>query len=151
MVCLFRYELVEEIEPRLRIPKSPFNLPTAFASRVNTSIIFDHIDNEILVTSDNKDLLRWYYRYRKGFFKILQENLKLSGTIKILKKGSEHEHQEQVRKCIDYIFRGRFFRQTYQGYGSSNGKKINEIEIYRQLRNKNPSPSQDLLNIKRVI
>ena len=49
------YELVEEIEPRLSIPKSPFKLPTAFASRVNTAIIFDHVDNEILITSDDND------------------------------------------------------------------------------------------------
>ena len=36
------YELVEEIEPRLTIPKSPFKLPTAFASRVNTAILFSY-------------------------------------------------------------------------------------------------------------
>ena len=47
------YELVEEIEPRLSIPQSPFKLPT-FASRINTAIIFDHIDNEIFITSDDK-------------------------------------------------------------------------------------------------
>ena len=38
------YELVKEIESSLTIPSSPFRLPTAFASRVSTAIIFDHID-----------------------------------------------------------------------------------------------------------
>ncbi len=136
------YELVEEIEPRLRIPKSPFNLPTAFASRVNTSIIFDHVDNEILITSDNKDSFHNDIKViEKDFSKILHENSKSSGTVKILKKGSEYEHQEQVRKCIDYIFQGEIFQANLSRLWKFQiDKKINEIEIYRQLRNKNPSP-----------
>ena len=81
------YELVEEIETKLNIPESPFKLPTAFASRVNTAIIFDHIDNEILITSDDKDCFNDnILEIEEDFTKILDESTKLSGTITILRK-----------------------------------------------------------------
>ena len=54
----------------------------------------------------NDDILE----IEKDFTKILDESTKLSGTITILTKGSEYEHQEQVRKCIDYIFQGEIFQ-----------------------------------------
>ncbi|MAJ56547.1 MAG: aminodeoxychorismate synthase, component I [Candidatus Pelagibacter sp.] len=144
------YELVEEIEPRLSIPKSPFKLPTAFASRVNTAIIFDHVDNEVLITSDDKDS---FYNdikdIEKDLSKILNQNKKSSGTIKILTKGSEFEHQEQVRRCINYIFQGEIFQANLSRLWKFQiDKRINEIEIYRELRNKNPSPFAGLINFK---
>ena len=144
------YELAQEIEPRLSIPKSPFKLPTAFASRVNTAIIYDHVDNEIFITSDDKES---FYEFIKDIendlSKILSYSKKLSGTIKILTKGSEHEHQEQVRKCIDYIFQGEIFQANLSRLWKFEiDKKISEIEIYRQLRSKNPSPFAGLINYK---
>ena len=47
------YELAKEIEPSLKIPPSPFQMPTAFASRVNTAVIHDNIDDELFIVSDN--------------------------------------------------------------------------------------------------
>jgi len=144
------YELVKEIEPRLNIPKSPFKIPTAFASRVNTAIIYDHVDNEILITSDDKDS---FYDdindIEKDFSKILNDSKKLSGIINILTKVSENEHQEQVRKCIDYIFQGEIFQANLSRLWKFQiDKKISEIEIYRELRNKNPSPFAGLINYR---
>ena len=51
----FGYELSKEIEPTLNIPDSPFELPTAFASRVKTALIFDHVDNEIFLVSEDTE------------------------------------------------------------------------------------------------
>ena len=51
----FGYELSKEIEPKLNIPDSPFELPTAFASRVKTAIIYDHIDDQIFLVSEDKE------------------------------------------------------------------------------------------------
>ena len=50
----FGYELSKEIEPKLNIPDSPYQLPTAFVSRIKTAIIFDHIDNQIFIVSEDK-------------------------------------------------------------------------------------------------
>ena len=47
----FGYELSKEIEPKLNIPDSPYQLPTAFVSRIKTAIIFDNIDNQIFIVS----------------------------------------------------------------------------------------------------
>ena len=41
------YEIAKEIEKKIQIPKSPFFFPDAFAARVHSAIIYDHIDKNI--------------------------------------------------------------------------------------------------------
>ena len=75
----FGYELSKEIEPSLKTPDSPFKLPVAFASRVKTSIIYDHIDNEIIITSDDqKNFEKDLKEIEKDFSKVIfnEKNLK---------------------------------------------------------------------------
>ena len=70
----FGYELSREIEPKLKIPDSPYELPTAFVSRVKTAIIFDHIDSEIFIVSEDKEILMTFVKVLR---KILIRHLKL--------------------------------------------------------------------------
>ena len=44
----------KEIEPSVKHLRFSIQLPTAFASRVKTAIIFDHIDNQIFIVSEDK-------------------------------------------------------------------------------------------------
>ncbi len=144
------YELAKEIEPSLKIPDSPFELPTAFAARVNTAIIFDHIDNEIFITSDKEDdYERDFKEIIKDFKKTLTRSKirKNIGSTEISMKGSEKEHQEQVKTCIDYIFQGEIFQANLSRqwkFKIKNG--LEDIDIYRQLRKKNPSPFSGLIS-----
>ncbi len=144
------YELVEEIESSLRIPSSPFRLPTAFASRVNTAIIFDHIDKEIFITSDDEEKFdKDLKNIENDFLRVVAEKNRPSGEVKILKKGSANEHQEHVRKCIKYIFEGEIFQANLSRlWQFQTDKKVNDIEIYRQLRKKNPSPFAGLIKFE---
>ena len=41
------YELVMEIETSLKLPSSPFQIPTAFAARVSSAIIYDNLENTL--------------------------------------------------------------------------------------------------------
>ena len=52
----FGYELSREIEPKLKFQFS-YELPTAFVSEIKTAIIFDHIDSEIFIVSEDKEIL----------------------------------------------------------------------------------------------
>ena len=116
----FGYELSKEIEPKLNIPDSPYELPTAFASRIKTSIIFDHIDNEIFVVSEEMDdFSNICLDIENDFQKITEVNSQINGTIEFKNKGSEEEHQEQVKKCIEYIFSRRNF----------SGKSFKTLEL----------------------
>ena len=145
------YELVKEIEPSLEIPESPFKLPTAFASRIKTSIILDHIDNEIFITSDDeKNFLDDCKNIETDLLKTFKSYEELNGTVKILTKGSEKEHQLHVKKCIDYIFQGEIFQANLSRLWEFEiSNKINEIEVYKQLRKKNPAPFSGLVNFQK--
>ena len=49
------YELIYEIEDKLNIPDSPFKFPTAFASRIKSAIILDHIKETIYFFSEESN------------------------------------------------------------------------------------------------
>ena len=69
------------------------------------------------------------------------------GSIELINKGSEEEHQCQVKKCIEYIFQGEIFQANLSrlwSYKVDNG--IKAVDIYRQLRVKNPSPFSGFVN-----
>ena len=51
------YELVMEIEKSLRLPNSPYQIPTAFAARVSAAIIYDKIDRILFfITEGSKEI-----------------------------------------------------------------------------------------------
>ena len=144
----FGYELSKEIEPTLNTPDSPFELPTAFASRVKTALIFDHVDNEIFLVSEDTEKFKTICKdIETDFDQMIKVKNTSIGNIELLNKGSEQEHQSQVRKCIEYIFQGEIFQANLSrlwNYKVDNG--IKAVDIYKQLRIKNPSPFSGLVN-----
>ncbi len=146
----FGYELSKEIEPKLNIPDSPYQLPTAFVSRIKTAIIFDHIDNQIFIVSEDKQNFADIYKdIESDLSRAFEIKKDFFGNIEFLKKGSDEEHQNQVKKCIDYIFQGEIFQANLSrlwNYKVDNG--IKAVDIYQQLRLKNPSPFSGLVAYK---
>ena len=138
------YEMAREIESKLDIPDSPFILPDAFAARVSTAIIYDNIKRKLFLVSDKKN------DFEEDFENILDDisninpderRSKTSGKIEVVSKGSKDEHQKQVRTCIDYIYEGEIFQANLSRLWNFRiNKDISDIDIYRQLRFKNPSP-----------
>ena len=145
------YEVANEIEKKLSIPRSPYLLPDAFAARVNTSIIYDHIDNKIFVTSDKKE-------FSGDFEEVINDLNSLNhkhsdknskGSIKIHSKGSSHDHQTQVKSCIDYIYQGEIFQANLSRlWRYKIEDNLSDVEIYTQLRKKNPAPFSGLVKYK---
>ena len=146
------YEMANEIERKLNIPKSPYSLPTAFAARVSAPVIYDHIDNEIIITSeDSKNSEEIFSDIENDLNKILMNEkiYKSFGKIEILFKGSSDEHQSQVKKCIEYIYQGEIFQANLSRLWKFKvSDSISESDIYEQLRKKNPSPFAGLVNYK---
>lgn len=146
----FGYELSKEIEPKLNIPDSPFELPTAFASRVKTAIIYDHIDDQIFLVSEDKEKFKKICEdVERDFHQMTKVKNNFFGSIELLNKGSDEEHQRQVKKCIKYIFQGEIFQANLSRLWNYRvDKGIGATDIYRQLRLKNPSPFSGLVNYK---
>ena len=146
------YEIAKEIEKKIVIPSSPYLLPDAFAARVNTSIIYDHIEKIVILTSD-KDF------YSHDFEDILSdlekakftnETFNSKGTVKIFSKGTSTEHQKQVKSCIDYIYQGEIFQANLSRlWRFKVDNKLKDIDIYRQLREKNPAPFSGIVKYKK--
>ncbi len=143
------YEIAKEIEEKLKIPESPFYLPTAFAARINSSIIYDHIDREIYFTSDKFDSFADDFDdMQNDLFKIYdsKKSNNSSGSVEILFKDTSEEHQEQVRACIDYIYQGEIFQANLSRLWKFRANdNLSDFDIYRQLRKKNPSPFSGLV------
>ncbi len=143
------YELVKEIETTLKIPESPFSIPTAFVDRVSSSIIFDKLKEELYFVSDRSknDILEMLSDYKNIIYeessiKKKYERKKKSKTkIKLLKKDSSSKHKIGVEKCIKHIFSGEIFQANLSRLWEFDIKKnTSDIEIYEKLRVCNPSP-----------
>ena len=143
------YEIATEVEKKLKIPKSPYSLPDAFAARVNTSIIYDHINKTIILSSDKKN-------HEQDFEDILNDlfapnNIKKNrkGSVKIFSKGTSGEHQAQVKSCIDYIYQGEIFQANLSRlWRFKSDSKLTDIDVYKQLRKKNPAPFAGIVKFK---
>ncbi len=146
------YEIVKEIEKKIVTPKSPYLLPDAFAARANTSIIYDHVKRILILTSD-KDF------FSEDFDDILsdldkakftQESFKSKGSVKIFSKGTSTEHQTQVKSCIDYIYQGEIFQANLSRlWRFKVDDELTDIDIYRQLREKNPAPFSGIVKYEK--
>ena len=113
------YELAKEIEPSLHTPSSPFKLPTAFASRVSTAIVFDHIDNEIFVVSGRRgEIYSNLSEIESDFSEIIENKNSLSGEIKILAKEVILNTRSKLENVLITFFREKYFRLIYQDYGN---------------------------------
>ena len=143
------YELVSEIEHKIKIPESPFQLPTAFLARVKNTIIFDQKEKKLYLVSEEsmKEVEKMYTDF-KTIKKPRKKNIYLKNNIKITKKGSDLTHNKDVNKCIDYIFQGEIFQANLSRLWEFNiDKTISNLDIYRQLRITNPSPFAGIVNI----
>ncbi len=137
------YEVANEIESKINIPKSPYLLPDAFVARVHSSITFDHISKRIFIITDktdqNDDVCEMLNDVND--FNSNNPEEKLNGYIQIHSKGSSDEHQDQVRACIDYIYQGEIFQANLSRlWRFKIQDDLSDVMIYRQLREKNPAP-----------
>ena len=86
---------------------------------------------------------------KRDFHQMIKVKNNFFGSIELLNKGSDEEHQRQVKKCIKYIFQGEIFQANLSRLWNYRvDKGIGATDIYRQLRLKNPSPFSGLVNYK---
>ncbi len=140
------YELVSEIEDSLDLPESPYEIPTAFASRVKSAIIYDQLENILYFISEGSEesIEKMYMDYET--IKKKKKKKFLKKRIKFLKKGSDSQHKKDIKKCIEYIYQGEIFQANLSRLWEFElDSNLSESEIYRELRKTNPSPFSGLL------
>ena len=143
------YELVMEIETSLTLPSSPFQIPTAFAARVSSAIVYDNLENTLYFITEGskdtaKDMLLDFEKINKKFPKKF-----LKRRIEVTKKGTDKQHQDDIRKCIEFIFQGEIFQANLSRLWEFKIEKhLLDSDIYRELRKTNPSPFSGLLMLE---
>ena len=141
------YELINEIEKTLKIPDSPYSLPTAFASRVKSAVIYDHLEKNIFFISEESiSKVESMHLDFENIQNILHtEDHKRK--IEPINKGTDTEHQRDVKACIDYIFKGEIFQANLSRLWEFEiSDKYSDSIIYKELQKTNPSPFAGLLN-----
>ena len=142
------YELAMEIEKKLSIPESPYKIPTALAARVKSAIIYDQLKNNLYFFSESSES-----KLEEIFsdFKIITEEKKknekaIKKKIKVLKKGTDEQHQKDIKTCIEYIFQGEIFQANLSRLWEFNlDSDVTNSQIYKELRRINPSPFAGLI------
>lgn len=144
------YELINEIEKTLKIPDSPYSLPTAFASRVKSAIIYDHLEKNVFFISE-ESISKVESMHLD--FENIQNNLHTEDykrKIEPINKGTDTEHQRDVKACIDYIFKGEIFQANLSRLWEFEiSDQYSDSIIYKELQKTNPSPFAGLLNFNK--
>lgn len=132
------YELVEEIEPKLKLGK-PVDLPIAFAERIPAAIIIDHLDNMAwLVSEENTDDLA------ATMMADIETGARFSGNRLAVGKITEEppeQYLSAVQRAIRYIHDGDVFQANLSRRWSAEiGNHTRAADIYVRLRAANPGP-----------
>lgn len=133
------YELAGEIEPALQLQPDPV-LPTAFAVRCPTALIFDHEQTSCHVVSESLERA---------------DRLQLEKDVEALQKPSgppgkllESVHEEEphfftdaVAKAQDYIAAGDIYQANLSRQWSAEiAQRVSGSDIYASLCEANPAP-----------
>jgi len=146
------YELAQQVEPVLNLPKSSSNLPVAYAARIKSALIFDHSKNETVLVSETgvdqqKLLSKVQSDITKSGFVTANQDLKCDEV-------SEDRSQiylDSVAKVKQYIVEGDVFQVNLSRQWDvpifSSEHTCSAASLYENLRIKNPAPFAGIVTI----
>ena len=135
------YELVDEIEPTIKLPEPKADQVIAYATRIPAAIVYDRIKDQthIVVEQDYHDLLP-----------ILEADLKnsqqfadkpIGNIVEEIREENPHKYLDSVKTILDYIREGDVFQVNLSRHWQANLKhNIDAIDVYKKLRKANPAP-----------
>ncbi|MDH3352503.1 MAG: aminodeoxychorismate synthase component I [Gammaproteobacteria bacterium] len=133
------YELAGEIEPALQLQRDSL-LPTAFAVRCPTALVFDHdkscchVVSESLEVADRLQL--------ETDVEALREPAELpTGLLKSVHEEEPRFYTDAVMKAQDYIAAGDIYQANLSRQWSAElSTKVDGSDIYASLCERNPAP-----------
>lgn len=144
------YELAQEVEPVLILPKDESNFPTAFATRCPAAIIYDHKLNQTTIIAETG-----FEQYLDKIQRELLESqtnindMPVSGTqcmITACHEDPPQQYKDSVNRIKKYITEGDVFQVNLSRLWKATTKNyINHIDLYHQLKRFNPAPFSGLV------
>lgn len=140
------YELAQEIEPKLELPRPLEQFPMAFACRCPAAIIVDHQqDCTYLVAEPGREKL----------LESMRQDLEAGDVCEFPQRrlpwqwveGDSGDHYEAgVKRCLDYILAGDVFQVNLsRGWRGAFSSPVDAGELYQRLCESNPAPFSGLL------
>jgi anthranilate synthase component 1 len=133
------YELAQQIEPTLKLPKDSLDLPVATAVRVPAAVIVDHLHGGYWVIAEQDQ--------QKAFEQIKQDlnsaacNVEFPQVSVGLVEDDAEKYLEGVTTIREYIAAGDVFQVNFsREWKGQTDKKVTAANLYAQLRQKNPAP-----------
>lgn len=132
------YEAASQVEPGLRLPPSPEDMPDALAVRCRAAILVDRQEQRVhLVAEEGADVLAR-----------LREDLGLAteirpgrGGIHGLGEEPPQRYTEGVRRIHDYLLAGDIFQANLsRRWQADLDAEVDAAELYARLRATNPAP-----------
>jgi anthranilate synthase component 1 len=134
------YELASQIEPSLNLPRHRLNLPMAVAVRIPAAVIVDHQEKCHWVIAES-DKLSEFEQIQRDLDHVRASFVVMSPCSVNLAEEDESIYLQGVEQIREYIVAGDVFQVNYsrEWSGLANQKRT-ALELYHQLRQKNPAP-----------
>lgn len=141
------YELVQQIEPRLSIPKSDPGLPVAVATRIAVAIVKDHFTRTMTLVMEDFNPLQYEQVLEdiENCSQVLPQN---KFTYSNLVEDSDEEYLSGVNRIKQYIRDGDVFQVNLsRQWHAELDDNQDYISVYRSLRQHNPAPFAGLFKL----
>lgn len=141
------YELASQIEHKLSSIPTDSALPVAMATRVPAAIIRRHQDRQLflVVEAGREQLLDLMESDLKRFFKPPNSTNRI---VEQLEEDDSLRFLEGAQKILGYLYEGDIFQANLsREYRGKLDASIDYVDLYRQLRLKNPAPFAGLARI----
>jgi len=137
------YELASEVEPRLRLPRSPDPV-VALAIRAPAAWIRDRATGRAWLTAEPgyEGLLDEFTERVSG----LRPTAPPAGTAFVVEEDEPEIFLESVRRALEYIAAGDVYQANLsRGWQARATPPADPVRVYQRLRATNPSPFAALL------
>ena len=142
---LLGYEMAGQIEPRLRLPGSPFRLPDALAVRCPAAAIYDREQQQthLIVEHGAAQLQRLESDLMKAKGQSPHDirSETNSPAVSEIREEAPQKFTDGVRRIADYLRAGDVFQVNLsRGWSGTLTPQIVAADVYDRLRITNPAP-----------
>ncbi len=138
------YDYGRHLEPKAKIPAHNAFCPEMAFHLFETVIAIDHLEERAWIIGDHIEGLEELLSRPK-------QDLGPEVKAKFKSVITRAQHQENVRRCVDYILAGDIFQANItQIFEAASPACFDAYKLYEQLRDKNPAPFATLMDYEDV-
>lgn len=136
---LIGYEAARHIEPRLRLPDSPFGLPEALAVRCPAAVVRDHVRGETLLLAEEDSAQ--LERLRADLEAAPPAPAPPATLVTDLREDTAAQFTDGVQRILEYLRAGDVFQVNLsRGWNAALAPGASAADLYARLRVSNPAP-----------